>query len=279
VVFYQNTETNCSRDTLTSSYLTSRRQIPEDSSPHIRRFGVLKIHVRAIIVVSSLPLSLFIFSSSFLIFYYSPFPSSTYTPPSSLSFDHHLSFLKFLVLLFLNFSLVLRFLISQLPIRLCLLYLSYLLHPFLFVLRIHFCVLYFPHLFLSFLIVPNFLFFSGVLTFFFSVVQLVQALRYKPEGRGFDSRLSFEFFVNIILPAALWPWGWISLWQKWVAGIFPGWQRRPGWQPYHLHVRNFLKSGSLNLLEPSGFVQTCKGIALPLPSASLNISSWTGVGE
>jgi len=37
-----------------------------------------------------------------------------------------------------------------------------------------------------------------------------------------------------------------------------------GWQPYHLHVQIVLKSGSLNLLEPSGPVQACNGIALPL---------------
>jgi hypothetical protein len=31
-------------------------------------------------------------------------------------------------------------------------------------------------------------------------VQLVEALRYKPAGRGFDS---LEFFIDLILPAAL----------------------------------------------------------------------------
>ena len=36
-----------------------------------------------------------------------------------------------------------------------------------------------------------------------------------------------------------------------------------GWQPYHLHVPIVLKSGSLNLLQPSGPVQACNGIALP----------------
>jgi hypothetical protein len=35
--------------------------------------------------------------------------------------------------------------------------------------------------------------------------------------------------------------------------------------PYHLHVPIVLKSGSLCLLEPSGPVQACKGIALLLP--------------
>jgi hypothetical protein len=35
-----------------------------------------------------------------------------------------------------------------------------------------------------------------------------------------------------------------------------------GWQPYHLLVPIVLKSGSLSLLEPSGPVQACNGIAL-----------------
>jgi hypothetical protein len=38
-----------------------------------------------------------------------------------------------------------------------------------------------------------------------------------------------------------------------------------GWQPYHLHVPIVLKSGSLYLLESSGPIQACNGIALPLP--------------
>jgi hypothetical protein len=32
-----------------------------------------------------------------------------------------------------------------------------------------------------------------------------------------------------------------------------------------MHVTVVLKSGSLNLLEPSGHVKSCNGIALPLP--------------
>ena len=37
-----------------------------------------------------------------------------------------------------------------------------------------------------------------------------------------------------------------------------------GWQPHHLHVLNVMKSGSLNLLEPSGQHRACYGTPLPL---------------
>jgi hypothetical protein len=41
-----------------------------------------------------------------------------------------------------------------------------------------------------------------------AVQQFVETLRYKPEGRGFDSRRGLlRFFIDLILLVALWPSG------------------------------------------------------------------------
>jgi len=42
-----------------------------------------------------------------------------------------------------------------------------------------------------------------------------------------------------------------------------------GLQPYHLHVQTVLKSGILNLLEPSGPVPASSGISLPFTYLSV----------
>jgi hypothetical protein len=89
------------------------------------------------------------------------------------------------------------------------------------------------------------------------VVQLVEALCYKPERRSrvWFLMLPLEFFIDVILLATLWPWELTQpptemrtrniSWGVKAAGAY-------GWQPDRLQVLIILKSGNLNLLEPSG---------------------------
>jgi hypothetical protein len=45
-------------------------------------------------------------------------------------------------------------------------------------------------------------------------MQLVEALRYKPEGRG--------IYIDLTFPAPPWTWVRLSLQQKWVPVVSPG---------------------------------------------------------
>ena len=94
------------------------------------------------------------------------------------------------------------------------------------------------------------------------------ALRYKPEGRGFDSRCcdwnlsliySFQphYGPGVDSDTIRNEYQEYFVWVK-AAGAY-------GWQPYHVHVPTVLKSGSLNFLEPTGSFQASNGTALYLP--------------
>jgi len=73
--------------------------------------------------------------------------------------------------------------------------------------------------------------------------------------------VSLEFFIDLMAMGATQPPTEMSTrnisWGVKAAGAY-------GWQPYHLQVSIVLKSGNLNLLEHSGPVQACNGIALHL---------------
>jgi hypothetical protein len=72
----------------------------------------------------------------------------------------------------------------------------------------------------------------------YSVIQR----RYKPEGCGFFSDVQV-FLYNFNLPAAIWPWGGLSLGQIWLPGISP-WVKAAGaygWLSCYPHVPTVYK--------------------------------------
>jgi len=100
------------------------------------------------------------------------------------------------------------------------------------------------------------------------VAQLVEALRYKPEGRGFDSWwchwnfLLTKFFLSHSGPGVDSASNRNEYQEYFLVGKGG---RCVGLTTLPIHVPNVLKSESLNLLESWGTVQACNGSALPLP--------------
>jgi len=91
------------------------------------------------------------------------------------------------------------------------------------------------------------------------VAQLVEALRYKPVGRGFDSRWNSwhnpsgrTMALGLTQPLTEMNNRNIA-WGVKAAGA-------QGWQPYHVYVPAVLKSWSLNLINPQGLFRPVQGL-------------------
>jgi hypothetical protein len=94
------------------------------------------------------------------------------------------------------------------------------------------------------------------------VAQLVEAQRYKPEGRVFNSRWchgnnSLTHGDSGVDSSSI-----RNEWKEYflrvkAAGVLTC-------QTYHFHVPMVMKSGNLKILDPSGPVRACKGVDLYL---------------
>jgi hypothetical protein len=93
------------------------------------------------------------------------------------------------------------------------------------------------------------------------VAQFVEVLGYKPEVRGFDSLCCQRNFSLKNYGPGVDSTSYRNEYQEYFLGSKGGWCL--GLTTYHLHMPIVWKCGSLNLLKPSGPVQTCNGIALP----------------
>ena len=92
---------------------------------------------------------------------------------------------------------------------------------------------------------------------------VVKVLCYKSDGRWFDPRwCQCIFHSHKFLPIAVWPWGRLSLQQKWVPGVFPGGKggRCVRLRTYHHPVPLSWNLGTLTSCNPLGHTRTVTGL-------------------
>jgi len=80
---------------------------------------------------------------------------------------------------------------------------------------------------------------------------------------------------------ALWLWGQLSLWEKWVPGEFPGGKcgRCVRLMTLPPSCAIVMKSGNLNFLEPPGPLQACNGTTLPFMTSYFKMENWCYVNR
>jgi hypothetical protein len=77
-----------------------------------------------------------------------------------------------------------------------------------------------------------------------------------------------DFSTYLILPAALWPWVWLSFWQKWVPGIFVGVE-------VGQHVRLTASPPSVSwLARKCGSLDISQSYWLPLPVTEIALLNY-----